>query len=84
MPLGHMPVEEGEDCRPENYTKTQWRASLNVWPPPRRRQTGQNTDKGHTPRPRIEMTISGSAENRTQAAWEDGRVSTDHATATDL
>ena len=45
--------------------------------------TGQNTDKGHTPKPRIGIKIPDPAGNRTRAAGLGGRVSTDHATATD-
>ena len=44
---------------------------------------GQNTDKGHTPNPRIGIKISDPAGNRTRAAGLEGRDSTDHATATD-
>ena len=45
--------------------------------------TGQNTSRGHTPNPRTEIKIPGSAGNRTRAAGLEGRDSTDHATATD-
>ena len=45
--------------------------------------TGQNTDKGHTPNPRTEIKIPDPAVNRTGAAGLKGRDSTDHATATD-
>ena len=45
--------------------------------------TGQNTDKGHTPNPRIEIKIPDPAGNRTRAAGLEGRDSSDHATATD-
>ena len=45
--------------------------------------TGQNTDKGHTPSPRIEINIPDPAGNRTRAAGLEGGNSTDHATATD-
>ena len=48
--------------------------------------TGQNTDKGHTPNPRSEIKIPNPAGNRTRAAGRaglKGRDSTDHATATD-
>ena len=38
--------------------------------------TGQNTDKGHTPNPRTEIKIP-------DPAGLEGRDSTDHATATD-
>ena len=44
--------------------------------------TGQKTDKGHTPNPRIGIKIPDPAENRTRAAGLEGRDSTDHATAT--
>ena len=40
--------------------------------------TGQNTDKEHTPNPRTEIKI------RTRVAGLEGRDSTDHATATDI
>ena len=43
---------------------------------------GQNIDKGYTPRPRIEITISGPAGNRTRASGLEGRDSIDHSTAT--
>ena len=45
--------------------------------------TGQNTDKGHTPNPRTEIKISDTAGNRTRAAGLEGRDSTDYTTATD-
>ena len=45
--------------------------------------TGQNTDKGHTPNPRIGIKIPGPTWTRTRAAGLEGRDSTDHATATD-
>ena len=45
--------------------------------------TGQNTDKGHTPNPRTKIKIPDPAGNRTRAAVLEGRDSTDHATATD-
>ena len=44
--------------------------------------TGQNTDKGRTPNPRIGIKIPDPAENRTRAGLE-GMDSTDHTTATD-
>ena len=45
--------------------------------------TGQITDKGNTPNPRIGLKIPDPAGNRTRAAGLEGRDSTDHATATD-
>ena len=42
--------------------------------------TGQNTDKVHTPNPRTEIKIPDPAGNRTRAAGLEGRDSTDHAT----
>ena len=45
--------------------------------------TGENTDKGHTPNPRTEIKIHYPAGNRTRAAELEGRDSTDHATLTD-
>ena len=45
--------------------------------------TGQNTDKGHTPNPRIGIKISDAAGNRIRTAGLEGRDSTDHATETD-
>ena len=45
--------------------------------------TGQNTDKGHTPNPKTEIKIPDPAGNRTRAAELEGRDPTDHATATD-
>ena len=45
--------------------------------------TGQNTDKGHTPNPRTEIKIPDPAGNRTRAAWLECRDSTDHAKATE-
>ena len=45
--------------------------------------TGQNTDKGHTPNPTTEIKILDPTGNRTRAAGLEGRDSTDHATATD-
>ena len=46
--------------------------------------TRQNTDKGHTPKPRMEIIkIRDPAGNRTRTAGLEGRDSTDHATATD-
>ena len=46
--------------------------------------TGQNTDKGHTPNPRTEIKIPDPAGNQTRAAGMEGRDSTEHATATDI
>ena len=46
--------------------------------------TGQNTDKGHTPNPWTEIKIPDPAGNRTRAAEFNGRNSTDDATATDV
>ena len=46
--------------------------------------TGQNTDKGHTPYPRTEIKIPDSAGNRTQATRLEGRDSTDHTTTQTL
>ena len=46
--------------------------------------TGQNTNKGHTPNPRREIKIPDPAGNRTRAAGLEGRDSTVHATTTDL
>ena len=48
-------------------------------PPP---ETGQNTDKGHTPNPSIGIIIPDPAGNRTRAAEAEGRDSTDHVTGT--
>ena len=45
--------------------------------------TGQNTDRLHTPKPRTVIKVPDPAGNRTQAAGLEGRYSTDHATATD-
>ena len=45
--------------------------------------TGENTDKGHTPNPSTEIKIPDPAGNRTRAPGLEGRDSTDHATATD-
>ena len=45
--------------------------------------TGQNTDKGQTPKPRIWIKIPDPAGNRTRAAGLECRDSTAHATATD-
>ena len=36
--------------------------------------TGQNTDKGHTPNPRTEIKIPDPAGNRTQAAGLEDRT----------
>ena len=44
--------------------------------------TEQNTDKGHTHSPRIEINISDPTGNRTRATGLEGRDSTDHARAT--
>ena len=49
-----------------------------------RDNTGQNTDKGHTPNPRIGIKILDPAGNRTRAAGLEVRNSTAHATATVL
>ena len=46
--------------------------------------TGQNTDKGHTPSPRIGIKIPDPTGNRTRVAGVEGRDSTDHASATDV
>ena len=45
--------------------------------------TGQYTDKGHTPNPRTEIKIPDPVGNRTRASGLEGRDSTDHAMATD-
>ena len=45
--------------------------------------TGQNTDKGHTPNPRTEIKIPDPAGNRAWAAGLEGSDSIDHAMATD-
>ena len=45
--------------------------------------TGQNTDKGHTPNPRTEIKIPDPAGNRTRASGLEGRDSIDHTMATD-
>ena len=45
--------------------------------------TGQNTDKGHTPNPRTDIKIPDPAGNRTRDAGLEGRDSTEHATVTD-
>ena len=44
---------------------------------------GQNTEKGHTPSPRIGIKIPDLAENRTRAVGLEGRDTTEHTTATD-
>ena len=46
--------------------------------------TGQNTDKGHTFSPKIEIKIPDPAENRIRATEMEGKDSTYHATATDF
>ena len=46
--------------------------------------TGQNTDKGHTPNPRIGIKILDPAGNRTRAAGLEGRDSIVYATATEV
>ena len=46
-----------------------------------RDNAGHNTDKGHTPSPRIEIIVSDPAGNRTRAPGLEGRDSTDYATA---
>ena len=48
---------------------------------PAKDSTGQNTDKGHTPSPRICIKIPDPAGNGTRTARLEGRDSTDHATA---
>ena len=45
--------------------------------------TGQNTDKGHTPNPRTDIKIHDPAGNRNRVAALEGRDFTDQATATD-
>ena len=49
-----------------------------------RDNTGQDTDKGQTPSPRIGIKILEPTENRTRAPGIEGRDSTDNAMATDL
>ena len=44
--------------------------------------TGENTDKGHTPNPKIGIKIPDPAGNRTRAAGLEGRDSADLATET--
>ena len=87
MPVGQMPVGGATVSGPEHYTDTQGWASLNVWSAQcqglHKDNTGQNTDKEHTPNPRIEIKIPDPAGNRTRAATLEGRDSTDHATVTD-
>ena len=46
--------------------------------------TGQNTDKGHTPNHRTEIKIPDPSGNRTRAAGLEARDCTDHATTTDF
>ena len=51
-----------------------------------RDKTGQNTDntdKGHSSSPRIEIKIPNLAENRSRAAGLEGRDSADHTTIMD-
>ena len=44
--------------------------------------TELDTDKGHTPNPRIEIKIPDPVGNGTRAAALEGKGSTDHPTAT--
>ena len=87
MPVGQMPAGRAIVYGPEHQTETQGRASLNVWSAQARASagdnTGQNTDKGHTPNPRIGIKIPDPAGTRTRAAGLEGRDATDHVTATD-
>ena len=46
--------------------------------------TGQNTDKGHSPNPKTEIKIPDPVGNWTQVAGLEGTDSTDHATAVDI
>ena len=46
-----------------------------------RDNTGQNTDEGHSPSPRIEIKISDPAGNQTLATGLEDRDSTGHVTA---
>ena len=48
-----------------------------------RDNTGQNTNNGHTPSPRIEIKISDPIGNRTRVTELESRDYTDHASATD-
>ena len=41
--------------------------------------TEQNTDRGHSPRPSIEIKIPDPAGNRTQATGQEGMEYTNHA-----
>ena len=79
-----MPVWGATDCGPEQQTKHKG------GPPGQhngratdRDNTGQNTDKGHTPSPRIEIKIPDAAGNQTRAAGLESKDSTDHATPMD-
>ena len=45
--------------------------------------TGQNTDKEHTPNPRIGIKIPDPAGKQIRASRLEGSDSSDHATATD-
>ena len=94
-PGTYNPNARGSDtCRgatgygTEHQRDTQGRASVNVWSVQCqglcRRNTGQNTDNGHTPNPRIEIKIPDPAGNRTRVAGFEGRDSIDHATSTDI
>ena len=62
MPLGRrQTVKQNTICGQHNGMATA------------RGNTGQNTDRGHTPSPRIEIKISDPAGNRTRVARLEGK-----------
>ena len=84
-----------EDLHPLEFTihnqqtvdqiDTQGRVSLDVWSAHYQgHRQRQNTDKGHTLSPWIQIQIDDSTGNRTRAAGLEGRDSTGNVTMTDL
>ena len=87
IPVGQMPIwgatDVDQNTRQIHKGGPPWVWSKHNVSVSARDNTGQDTDVGHTPSPRIEIKISAYAGNRTQIAGQEGRDSTDHATATE-
>ena len=86
MPVGQMPL--GEQLSMEHNTRQThkggppWMCSQHVRASAGD-NAGQNTDKAHTPNPRLGIKIPDPAGNWTRATGLEGMDSTDHATAMD-
>ena len=68
MPVVQMPVGGATDCGPNTGGGTSWMCGQHNARATAKDNTGQNTDKGHTPSLRIEIKISDTVGNRIRAA----------------